>query len=50
MPKLVGKDVGEVGFGLMGMHTPDMLQLLHVLTQQHRNDLAPEPTASLAEH
>jgi hypothetical protein len=49
MPKLVGKDVGEVGFGLMGMHTPDMLQLLHVLIQ-YRNDLAPEPTTSLAEH
>jgi hypothetical protein len=30
MPKLVGKDVGEVGFGLMGMHTLDVLQWLHV--------------------
>jgi hypothetical protein len=50
MPKLVGKDVGEVGFGLMGMHAPDMLELLHVLIQQYRNDLAAEPTASFAEH
>jgi hypothetical protein len=47
MPQLVGKEVGEVGFGLMGMNfTCTNSSMCVVVTKHHRYDMAPKPTPS----